>query len=69
MLSKVFQRSLIRSPLVNLNARYFAAIRKFSAQHEWIEYDKDTKVGVVGITSFAQGELGDIVHVEIPPVG
>ena len=55
MLSKVLLRKLspISQNLVTFNARYFAAVRKFSAQHEWIEYDKDTKVGIVGITAFA----------------
>lgn len=40
---------------------------KFSEQHEWISMDGD--VGTVGITDYAQTELGDIVFVELPQVG
>ena len=40
---------------------------KFSAQHEWISLDSG--VGTIGITDYAQSELGDIVFVELPEVG
>lgn len=40
---------------------------KYSAEHEWIRVDGDT--GVVGITSFAAEQVGDIVFVELPAVG
>lgn len=40
---------------------------KYTKDHEWIRIDGDT--GIVGITDFAQGELGDIVFVELPAVG
>jgi glycine cleavage system H protein len=40
---------------------------KYTKDHEWIRVDGD--VAVVGITDFAQGELGDIVFVEIETVG
>ena len=40
---------------------------KYTSEHEWISVDGD--VAKVGITSFAQGELGDIVFVEIETVG
>ena len=36
---------------------------KYTADHEWISMDGD--VATVGITDFAQGELGDIVYVEV----
>lgn len=36
---------------------------KYSKDHEWIRIDGD--VATVGITDFAQGELGDIVYVEV----
>ncbi|WP_343487506.1 glycine cleavage system protein GcvH [Allomuricauda sp. d1] len=36
---------------------------KYTKDHEWIKIDGD--VATVGITDFAQGELGDIVYVEI----
>ena len=40
---------------------------KFSEQHEWISLDSG--VGTIGITDYAQSELGDIVFVELPGVG
>lgn len=39
----------------------------FTQDHEWIKVDGDT--GTVGITDFAQGQLGDIVYVEVPEAG
>ena len=41
--------------------------RHFTREHEWIEVDGDT--ATVGITDFAQGQLGDIVFVELPVPG
>ncbi len=40
---------------------------KYTKDHEWVKIDGDT--ATVGITDFAQGELGDIVYVEIETVG
>ncbi|PTN07327.1 glycine cleavage system H protein [Mangrovibacterium marinum] len=40
---------------------------KYTKEHEWVRVEGDTVV--VGITDFAQGELGDIVFVEIETVG
>lgn len=40
---------------------------KYSSDHEWIRIEGD--VAYIGITDFAQGELGDIVFVEIETVG
>jgi glycine cleavage system H protein len=40
---------------------------KYSKEHEWLRIEGDT--AYVGITDFAQGELGDIVFVEIDTVG
>ena len=41
--------------------------RYFTQDHEWIEVDGDT--ATVGITDYAQGQLGDIVFVEVPGQG
>ena len=41
--------------------------RYFTQEHEWIEVDGDT--ATVGITDHAQGQLGDIVFVEVPQPG
>ena len=40
---------------------------KYTKDHEWVSVDGD--VATVGITDFAQKELGDIVYVELPEVG
>ena len=39
----------------------------YTEDHEWVSMDSD--VGTVGITDYAQSELGDIVFVELPEVG
>ena len=39
----------------------------YTEEHEWISVDGD--VATVGITDFAQGQLGDIVFVELPEAG
>jgi glycine cleavage system H protein len=39
----------------------------YTSEHEWIRVEGDT--ATVGITDFAQGQLGDIVFVELPDAG
>lgn len=39
----------------------------YTKDHEWIRVDGDT--GTVGITSYAAGQLGDVVYVELPETG
>ena len=41
---------------------------KFTAEHEWVRIEADDSV-TVGITDFAQEQLGDIVFVQLPDVG
>lgn len=41
--------------------------RYFTKDHEWIDVDGDT--GTVGITDYAQSQLGDITFVELPTAG
>jgi glycine cleavage system H protein len=40
---------------------------RYTKEHEWIKVDGDS--GTVGITDYAQHELGDVVFVELPKVG
>jgi len=42
-------------------------VRYFTEDHEWIEVDG--QIGTVGITDYAQGQLGDIVFVDVPADG
>ncbi len=41
--------------------------RRFSAEHEWVR--RDGEIYVVGITDYAQAQLGDVVYVELPLKG
>ncbi|MFC0187596.1 glycine cleavage system protein GcvH [Fictibacillus aquaticus] len=41
---------------------------RYSEEHEWVKQEEGNKVRI-GITAFAQDELGDIVFVELPEVG
>src|SRR6202011_3001627 len=41
---------------------------RYTKDHEWIRLEKDN-IAVIGITEFAQQELGDIVYVEIETIG
>tara|TARA_B100000809_G_scaffold89425_1_gene87893 strand:+ start:973 stop:1353 length:381 start_codon:yes stop_codon:yes gene_type:complete len=40
---------------------------KYTKEHEWIKVDGN--IATIGITDFAQGELGDIVYIEIDSIG
>jgi glycine cleavage system H protein len=40
---------------------------KYSKEHEWVLVED--KVAIIGITEFAEHELGDVVYVELPEVG
>lgn len=43
--------------------------RKYTKSHEWIDYFPERKVAQVGISNYAQMQLGEIIHVEFPSVG
>lgn len=45
----------------------YPAALKYSREHEWVKVEG--KVALIGITDFAQSELGDVVYVELPGVG
>jgi glycine cleavage system H protein len=42
---------------------------QYTKEHEYVKATDDGSVVVVGITDYAQGELGDVVYVELPEVG
>jgi glycine cleavage system H protein len=46
----------------------FPANLRYTKDHEWVKIEKDN-IAVIGITDFAQKELGDIVYVEVETVG
>ncbi len=41
--------------------------RRFTQDHEWVRLDGD--LAVIGITDYAQSQLGDVVYVELPEIG
>lgn len=43
------------------------SIVKYTRDHEWIRVDGD--IAVIGITDYAQTQLGDVVYVELPELG
>lgn len=45
----------------------YPADLKYTKDHEWVRVDGDT--GAIGITNFAQLQLGDVVYVDLPEVG
>jgi glycine cleavage system H protein len=45
----------------------YPADLKYTKDHEWVRVDGDT--GTIGITNFAQQQLGDVVYVDLPEVG
>src|SRR5947207_15957178 len=42
---------------------------RYTAEHEYVKQTAETGVVVVGITDYAQGELGDVVYVDLPKAG
>ncbi|MBI5304682.1 MAG: glycine cleavage system protein GcvH [Chloroflexi bacterium] len=45
----------------------YAADRKYAESHEWVKLEGD--LAVIGISDYAQDQLGDVVFVELPSVG
>jgi glycine cleavage system H protein len=41
----------------------------YTEDHEYVKSTNDPKIVAIGITDYAQGELGDIVYLELPSVG
>lgn len=46
----------------------FPSNQKYTKEHEWVRVEADN-IAYVGITDFAQGELGELVYVEVESVG
>jgi len=55
-----------RRALRSLSSRNFSSGVKYLASHEYIRVEGD--IGVVGISDFAQAQLGDVVYVDLPQV-
>jgi len=44
-------------------------VKKYTEEHELVNFDDSTGVGIISITDHAQSVLGDVVFVELPKVG
>ena len=42
---------------------------QYTAEHEYVKPTNEADVVLIGITDYAQGELGDVVYIELPKVG
>jgi glycine cleavage system H protein len=42
---------------------------RYTEEHEYVKPAEDEDVVIIGITDYAQGELGDVVYVDLPAVG
>ena len=42
---------------------------KYTAEHEWVDFDPAAGVATVGITDYAADKLGDVVYVDLPAAG
>ena len=60
-------RDAIRSPPLRPIEEASEMSRYFTEDHEWV--DVDGEIGTVGISDYAQGQLGDIVFVDVPEEG
>ncbi|MEC9309330.1 MAG: glycine cleavage system protein GcvH [Chloroflexota bacterium] len=44
--------------------------RKYTKEHEWLKVqDPASNLGIVGITHYAQEQLGDVVYIDVPDIG
>jgi len=64
----VYTNNYFANFATNKNNMEFPSELRYTKEHEWIKLEADN-VAIVGITAFAQKELGDIVFVDITTVG
>ena len=67
MCEKQRKRNYNNNNLILLTMANVPANLKYSNDHEWLRVEGD--VAVIGITDYAQSQLGDIVFVDVPTVG
>jgi len=63
--SRVLSRTVVR-PGFSFRT---VVTKRYTNDHEWVEFDTATGQGTVSITDYAQKSLGDVVFVELPTVG
>jgi glycine cleavage system H protein len=45
------------------------SLTRYTKDHEWVRQEEEGDVAVIGITDYAQSQLGDVVYVELPEIG
>ncbi|PHH62601.1 hypothetical protein CDD81_6835 [Ophiocordyceps australis] len=60
---------MVRVPMRSFSTTRPDLLRRYTKDHEWIDFTDDRKTGVVGISEYAAGQLGDVVYVELPETG
>ncbi|PHH76637.1 hypothetical protein CDD82_3910 [Ophiocordyceps australis] len=66
---RLASRPMARVPMRSFSTTRPVLLRKYTSEHEWIDVSSDRKTGVVGLTEYAAGQLGDVVYVELPETG
>jgi glycine cleavage system H protein len=61
-LQPAYRKAASKSSIMN-----FPANLRYTKDHEWVSLDGN--IATIGITDFAQGELGDIVYIEVETIG
>lgn len=61
------KRNAVNSEQQTENSMNIPENLKYTKEHEWLKVEGET--GIIGITDYAQGELGDVVFVELPAAG
>lgn len=68
-ISKMLVKNRFSSLSLVNTMKMFATARRYTHDHEWVEFNANTNEGKIGITSYAQEQLGDIVFVDLPETG
>ncbi|ORY78399.1 glycine dehydrogenase [Leucosporidium creatinivorum] len=68
-LARTFARSAPRFVAPSSILSRSIVTKRYSQDHEWLSFDSDTGVGSIGITDYAQRQLGDVVFIELPGQG
>ncbi|KAI4098470.1 MAG: hypothetical protein L6R37_006488 [Teloschistes peruensis] len=68
----IWQSQTSKTPIPHSTRNFQSSTRrnekKFTKDHEWIEFNDEKTQGTIGITQFAASALGDVVYVELPTI-
>eukprot|EP00827_Trimyema_finlayi_P005224 TRINITY_DN552_c0_g1_i20.p2 TRINITY_DN552_c0_g1~~TRINITY_DN552_c0_g1_i20.p2 ORF type:complete len:182 (+),score=103.61 TRINITY_DN552_c0_g1_i20:48-548(+) len=66
------QKTMLQKLNINLisNIYYsFATVRRYTKEHEWVSVDTDKNEGLVGLSTHASDQMGELVYLELPEIG